>query len=434
MGVNVAGNTTAALPSLFKPRASLVVVYPVTGVSVAVPVSAVAYVELVVGAALDTTGRYKFVADAAAVVDLAQLNTSKALSDSFGVQSFDRYELAKLRTDSFTTLDSVARTVSKLLSDAYGVSEDAVLHLTKGVFDAAGVTDDSVYALAKLIQDGVGMNDSFDVGDGSVYSFIKSVVNIVHVSEQLNRDVGKKLVDSASVLSQPMLHVQKGQFLESVATSDSAALTPALGKSDSVAAQDSETLDVTKLVTDLFSVAEVIAQSVAKLTTDSVGLSDAANLSVARLSADSFSVADTPLYNLSKLLGDSVGLTDTVTTTLVFIRNLSDSASSADFSSWSFNKLNQDSLALADQQVSVIQKAVNDGVAMQDQTGIGDGIAFVFTRSINNFVFTADNLANQSLLSKSEPTTATDSGILVMQGYCDLTYFAEDYVGVARSF
>jgi hypothetical protein len=33
-----------------------------------------------------------------------------------------------------------------------------------------------------------------------------------------------------------------------------------------------------------------------------------------------------------------------------------------------------------------------------------------------------------------DSTSASDAGILISQDYCDITYFAEDYVGTSRTF
>lgn len=435
MGVTVAGNLTTASASLLKPRAAVALVSPVASAAVSVPVSAIAYIDLVVGVAMDTTGRYRFLSDAAAVVDTTSFSVSKALTDTFGAQSSARFSLARPVADAFTTQDELARHVSKALADAYGVQEDLVFDLAKRVFDSAGVTEDSTYALSKLLKDGVGMNDLFDVGDGSTYAFVKSVLNVVFANEQLARSVSKKLQDSVAALSLPQLHVQKAPFVDGVAAADYAQHTPELFKYDAAATSDTQTLNVTKLVTDLFAVAEVVSLAVAKAPfTDGVGIQDTPSKAPTKGLSDAVATADAETYDLSKLLADSVGFTDTVTTVLIFIRSFSDSFSTSDTDVWALAKASQDSFAALDAQTRALAKSLADGVGISDFTGIGDGVAFVLTRTVANVAFIADNSVRQALLGKSEQASTSDSGSLVNQGYCDLTYFAEDYVGATRSF
>lgn len=434
MGVSVTGNTSTASVALFKPRASIVVVSPTSKASIAVPAASVAYVEILVSASLDTTGRFKFVADAAAVVDTTRFTFERPLADSFGAQSFVRLALARVLNDAAFTLDELSYAVSKQLADAYDVPDHLAHELAKRVFDAAGVTEDSVYALHKLLNDGVAMNDLFDVGDGSVYSFAKAVTNVVFANEQLARDVSKKLDDSAAMLSTPMLHVEKAPFADASLVADTVDVVPELGKSDTVGAPDTQTLNVTKLVTDLFAVAEFVKATVEKPLSDSVGASDDTTLAADKLLSDAIAPLSAKTYDLSKLLGDFVGVSDSIEVVIVIIREFLDSVAIGEAHAFAFATAAQDSVGVAESQARAVSKALTDGVGMSDFTGIGDGLAFVLTRTVANVAFITDNSVRQSLLTKSELTNVTDLGSLVNQGYCDLTFFAEDYVGVARSF
>jgi hypothetical protein len=57
-----------------------------------------------------------------------------------------------------------------------------------------------------------------------------------------------------------------------------------------------------------------------------------------------------------------------------------------------------------------------------------------FFKNTTNTVGITDAAALQLSISLSEAPAATDSGLIVSQGYCDITYFAEDYVGESRTF
>ena len=77
---------------------------------------------------------------------------------------------------------------------------------------------------------------------------------------------------------------------------------------------------------------------------------------------------------------------------------------------------------------------VDDGFALNDNFGAGDGIAFVWDRTVANVAIMGDNSTIALQYEKSDGAVIVESGSLVSQGYCDPTYFAENYVGDSRSF
>lgn len=56
-----------------------------------------------------------------------------------------------------------------------------------------------------------------------------------------------------------------------------------------------------------------------------------------------------------------------------------------------------------------------------------------FFKNTTNTVGITDTTALQLGIGLSEAPAATDSGLIISQGYCDITYFAEDYVGESRT-
>lgn len=56
-----------------------------------------------------------------------------------------------------------------------------------------------------------------------------------------------------------------------------------------------------------------------------------------------------------------------------------------------------------------------------------------FFKNTTNTVGITDTTALQLGIGLSEAPAATDSGSIISQGYCDITYFAEDYVGESRT-
>lgn len=71
---------------------------------------------------------------------------------------------------------------------------------------------------------------------------------------------------------------------------------------------------------------------------------------------------------------------------------------------------------------------------MNDSADLADGLYFQAVKNFSNVAFATDNDVLSLALSKAETVNTADSGVLLSQGYCDLTYFAEDYVGATRAF
>ena len=83
MAITVVGNTATASTSVVRLRLSVAVVHPTLSVSTVVPAASIAYVKLTLGTSLDTTGRFKFITDAAVVLDALSYSLQKPQSDIF---------------------------------------------------------------------------------------------------------------------------------------------------------------------------------------------------------------------------------------------------------------------------------------------------------------------------------------------------------------
>ena len=66
-------------------------------------------------------------------------------------------------------------------------------------------------------------------------------------------------------------------------------------------------------------------------------------------------------------------------------------------------------------------------VGDHDRCGIDDAVA------IDDLGIDDDPEWNLSK-NLSDTASTTDAGLLIMQDYCDITYFLEDYVGTSRTF
>jgi hypothetical protein len=164
-------------------------------------------------------------------------------------------------------------------------------------------------------------------------------------------------------------------------------------------------------------------------------ITDAVALNVGKtLSSPGVSLEDALTHLTTKGLSDSVSLSEVFLATLVFLRDFADSVNVSDARIIGFSQLLNDSFEMVENTSSVFTKSLNSGVAMNDSFDLGDGSVYVFTKGVMNIVFAQDadiKAYNKALVDMVE---AADAGLLVSQSYCDITYFAEDYVGESRIF
>lgn len=171
-----------------------------------------------------------------------------------------------------------------------------------------------------------------------------------------------------------------------------------------------------------------------KFVMDVYSVDDSATLDVTKNLTDSFGLGDDAVLGVAKDLSDSIGLTETFVRTLVFIRDFDDSVAMSDDSTFEVEKALQDGFAFTEHTAFEVAKLLTDGVAMSDTSSAVDGSQYSFSKYITNIAFASDTITVQAQKGLSETVSGVDSGYLRGQGYCDFTYFAEDYVGYSRTF
>jgi hypothetical protein len=239
-------------------------------------------------------------------------------------------------------------------------------------------------------------------------------------------------------------------FADSKAYDFSKSLTDSFGQQETVA------IGFSTSASDSISFADSARRSTAKAATDSFGASDALSFTSQRnlqtnevgvltdVAAKNFSkaiqhniwyVPDYATLSVEKVLSDDFGASDSIFVQRIYIRAFDEYLTITDDLAFSFNGLDSlENLVVNDSQLFEYTKVFSDGVAMNDALGAGDGIAYTFATSIANIASVSEALAKSSQTIKSETLVASDSGIIVQQDYVDLTYFAEDYVGVSYTF
>lgn len=239
-------------------------------------------------------------------------------------------------------------------------------------------------------------------------------------------------------------------FADSKAYSFSKSLTDSFGQqefisigfstsaSDSISFADSARNAVGKSLADTYSAEDALNFATqVSLRTNEVGvLTDSAAKNFSKsLIHNIFFIPDYAVRSVEKAVSDDFGASDSIFVERIYIRVFDEYLTILDSESFSFNGQDVlESINAGDSQLFSYAKALSDGVAMNDALGAGDGIAYTFATSIANVAFASEAAILSSEAIKSETLVATDSGIIVQQDYVDLTYFAEDYVGVSYTF
>lgn len=241
-------------------------------------------------------------------------------------------------------------------------------------------------------------------------------------------------------------------FADSKAYSFSKSLTDSFGQqefvsigfstsaSDSISFADSARNAVGKSLADTYSAVDALNFATqVSLRTNEVGvLTDSAAKSFSKSLIHNIfftPTKDKAELSVDKTLADDFGMSDSIFVQRVYIREFDEYLTIADGLSFSFGGEDViENINAIDSPVFSYDKVLSDGVAMNDALGAGDGIAYTFATSVSNVAFATESAVLSSQTIKSETLVATDSGIIVQQDYVDLTYFAEDYVGVSYTF
>lgn len=165
-----------------------------------------------------------------------------------------------------------------------------------------------------------------------------------------------------------------------------------------------------------------------KWKTDTFSVGDTAFYSIAKQFADSYAVSDTLTQSVSKGLADSISTSEIVTVVKIFIRAFTETVSLSDSAALIFYKPVADVVVPEDVVSRAYSKTLTETLAFTEIIGK------IVASALSDAASVADSAAKSQSKSLLDSTTISSSGVVVMQDYCDLTYFESDYVGVGRTF
>lgn len=167
---------------------------------------------------------------------------------------------------------------------------------------------------------------------------------------------------------------------------------------------------------------------------DTITETDATTLAITKQLTDITELAEQISIGFNPSFADSQALSDLYSAVVLFNRDFADTTSFSDAATRSVDKLLEDSFTSVDAATVAVDKLIADSLAIIDSVV---GISFI---DEENDALAIDDLGLDDdpewNLGKnlSDTASTTDAGLLIMQDYCDITYFLEDYVGQTRTF
>jgi hypothetical protein len=140
-------------------------------------------------------------------------------------------------------------------------------------------------------------------------------------------------------------------------------------------------------------------------------------------------------FGINKGIDDPVTFFEELSISSGFIREYSDTATISESLGFQYSKEFADSVIMTDELRKAFGMLRADSAIMYDQTDVFDGLEYQFGKGLQDIL---DGILESSvnLVGKGldDSVSSSSSGSLYMTDYCDITYFAQDYVGTSLTF
>ena len=218
-----------------------------------------------------------------------------------------------------------------------------------------------------------------------------------------------------------LLHFFK-TLTDSTALAEDAVLAFNKGLSETINITDPHVVSYGKPLGDAAAVAELISKSFPKSFADSFSVAeDAAILGLSKPFSETPGVTDVLRPSASKGLSETPSFVDAITARAL-TKALANSVDATD-------DVDGEASILDDQEMQFVKNTTN--VATVSEV---IAIATTFNRAFGDSFGVTDGDVLNFGKRPSNTASMTDAGSLRSQGYCDFTYFQEDYVGASRTF
>lgn len=291
---------------------------------------------------------------------------------------------------------------------------------------------DAVFSAARLLARTTGLSISAAVTALSLKAevvvgfFLRQffATDEASVTDTQTLDVTKPLTESPSVVDADVITLLK-RVSDSGALTDDDVLTIIKGLTETPAVTEAHIIAFTKPLTDSGAITDAHSLTSVKPLTEAPSLTDNDTLEIIKIAGDdtNHDYCDLSYFAEDYIAGDRTDRAYVAETNVVSITKfLTDQTFVTD-------DLDGEATAEDDQEIAFVKTRTDIGVASDsfDRT-------VVYLRDFAENGSASESAVKLTTKARSDSAAFTDSGNLRSQGYCDFTYFAEDYVGASRTF
>jgi hypothetical protein len=345
-----------------------------------------------------------------------------------------RISLRRGVSDSSALTDAHIKSVLKNITDTCGLSDQMVIALDRRTEEVLYVSDPIGKALS------TGRSDTFYWGEGPAideYAFDYFLEDYVW-SGRPHIEFIKGVSDVAGNFTDSHYKVFTKGVVEPVALSEtfvrrlSRSLSESIRVTDDLdgnaMTDDEQVMEFRKAVSDLFAIGDTvfILMSWVRTFDDTAAATDAKTVNFGKAVSDAPAATDAATVQVAKVLADAYAITDAAAKSTA--KSFSDAYAATDAATKSANKVISDVGALTDAAYNNMAKALSDSAGITEQR------VFSASKPLADSGAATDSVGKTIAPAKTDSASLTDAGAVRMQSYCDITYFAEDYVGVTFTF
>lgn len=223
---------------------------------------------------------------------------------------------------------------------------------------------------------------------------------------------------------------------ETIGADDSLVLSFSKPFADAVVFLDTPALSFVTAKAETISASDGSVLALALGKTETISIADTNALAFTfGIVAEDVAASDLSILSTQKPVADTVSFSDATLVTLIFLRDFFDTVTLADTAAFSFvPDTKVEAVTSGDSNSYVFDQFLTEAFAMNDLADVGDGISFEFIDFTANVVTITEAAVINTAPSATDSFSLSDAGVGSIQDYCDITYFAEDYVGIQFTF
>jgi len=339
-------------------------------------------------------------------------NSASATESISLLNTFDRSFGDSIGRDSATVTDLAALTPGLGKGDSVSAIESITsFNIGLGLSDSSPTTESLVYAITKALSDSSSALDLVGVDDGITFQQTFSFTETVPQS------------DDVAVLG---LYLRNPS--DSAPATESIALAPSLGVSDTATIQDSVndssfTIDFVygRPLDDSTSATEASVFSIINRPSDTVTTSDAFDsFDIGKVLGDTATITQTPAIAFAQgNIADSVSATESILVGFGFEETAADSTSATDSPALTPNKVFGDSAITSEAAVFASNLGLGDSVTATES------LVFAIAQVLADSAAAAEAKQFAIPLVFNDSSSALDSGQGVRRDYFDSDYVVE---------